>query len=262
MLCQIPTPSYTHIYTHTLLILCRRSHPRLNRRTKRRKRRTATRHRIRPRAPREDPPRDTSGGDGVGHVIFGAHAFDAALDAGVDRADPAEVARRRPRPRAHVLESQLELLPHREVLDRLCAGRAGDAAKGRVVGHLGVLDRGWDGREAVGRTEAMNMPITPPRPKPITPDMTVLPAQDSMAPLIWGGLGGIPGSRGRSLTISTLGSLPLEAPPGPYWDRSIVSSLRSSDGRSRSAVVLDGARRRRVVAGGRWEILCRGSPPA
>lgn len=31
------------------------------------------------------------------------------------------------------------------------------------------------------RTDAMNIPKTPPIPKPITPDMRVLPAQDSIA---------------------------------------------------------------------------------
>lgn len=31
------------------------------------------------------------------------------------------------------------------------------------------------------RTEAMNMPKRPPIPKPMTPDMTDLPRQDSMA---------------------------------------------------------------------------------
>lgn len=44
--------------------------------------------------------------------------------------------------------------------------------------------RGGEGKMIGGRTEAMNMPKRPPMPKPITPDMTVLPRHDSIAACI------------------------------------------------------------------------------
>ncbi len=47
-----------------------------------------------------------------------------------------------------------------------------------LVGGLGGLEKG---RRGEGRTEAMKSPKAPPSAKPMTPEMAVLPGQDSMS---------------------------------------------------------------------------------
>lgn len=82
----------------------------------------------------QDPAGEAARRDAVGEVVLGADALDAALDAGEEGADLAEVPGRGPGPRAHVLEADLELLAEREGGHR--GLRAAWGAVGSVVCHL------------------------------------------------------------------------------------------------------------------------------
>ena len=57
----------------------------------------------------EDAAGKTAGGDAVGEVVAGAEPFDAALDTAEHEPHHAEVLRRAPRPRPHVLEPDRQL---------------------------------------------------------------------------------------------------------------------------------------------------------
>lgn len=119
------------------LLITRLSHISINRRTKRRKRNAASGHSLRSRILGQDASRQTSRRHAVDQVVLRPQALDAALDSGKQAADLAKVLCHAPGPRAHVLETDFELLAEGERGDGgLAVGALEGTAEGCIVGHL------------------------------------------------------------------------------------------------------------------------------
>lgn len=114
-----------------LVVAGRHSHVGINSRTERSETSTTKGSSLGASLGTENTTSDTSSSNTVGKIVLGAETLNATLSTRVERTDDAEVLRRRPRARAHILETTTDLLAPGEVGDSAALG-----CEGRIVGHL------------------------------------------------------------------------------------------------------------------------------
>jgi hypothetical protein len=114
-----------------LLVIGGHSHIGINSRTERRETSATERSSLGTGLRAENTTSDTTGGNTIGKIVLCAEALDAALSAGVERTDNAEILSRGPGAGTHVLETAADLFAPGEVGDCAALG-----CEGRVVGHL------------------------------------------------------------------------------------------------------------------------------